>query len=501
MIKISNWELYKLIKANDSKKDERHPMFERNRFMKFLAWFMILYYAAILLFMGVTLPLAMRNAYNDVAAFHVLDGGLLYFLITDFWVRFILQETPAQQLRAYALLPIHKTFLMHTYLTRYGFSLGNMFWGTFLIPFALLSVYPIFGWGGTITWLLAWWLLFICNGFVYMLVRALCSRTLFWIFAPLAVHGAMLFAMLWPDKNWLDAPCTQMLYACALGNLWPFLTLALGIGFFYWLNYKVQIGINHEEVAKKEEVAMKKTTEMNFLNRYGTMGEYLKMEMKLRLRNKQVRMQFFIGLGLMILLSSMLYFTDVYDNGFMKSFICLYDYSMLAQMTLIVIMCYEGNYIDGLMSRKESIYELLRAKYYFNASVLIIPLVLVIPLVIIGKISIWMNLGYFFFTIGVLFPAMFQMAVYNKESLPLNQKLTGKQGNTIQQIIAMCALFLPIAIEKLSVLLLGEIWGYMVMIVLGLIGIATHRMWLRNIYNRFMARRHINMEGFRASRI
>lgn len=169
-------------------------------------------------------------------------------------------------------------------------------------------------------------------------------------------------------------------------------------------------------------------------------------------------------------------------------------------MTLISIMCHEGNYIDGLMSRRESIYQLLRAKYYFNSLMLIIPPIFFIPLMVVGKLSIWMNLGYLFFTVGVLYPIMFQMAVYNKDTLPLNQKLTGKQGNATQQVISLAILFLPLAIERLAVLLLGDIWGYVILISLGGIGVATHKIWLRNIYQRFMARRYANMEGFRASR-
>lgn len=197
----------------------------------------------------------------------------------------------------------------------------------------------------------------------------------------------------------------------------------------------------------------------------------------------------------------MLYFTDIYDGGFMKSFICLYNYIILGVMTLGTIMCYEGNYIDGLMARRDSIYDLLRAKYYFNSAILILPFLFIIPLMIIGKISVWMNIGYLLFTVGVLYPCLFQLAAYNKNTLPLNTKLTSaKQGTMMQNIISMVILFLPLALEKISVLLLGPVWGYIPFIILGFIGITTHRLWLRNIYHRFMLRRYVNMEGFRASR-
>ena len=94
----------------------------------------------------------------------------------------------------------------------------------------------------------------------------------------------------------------------------------------------------------------------------------------------------------------------------------------------------------------------------------------------------------------------FQMAVYNNNTLPMNSKITSKQGNMAQQIVSTVILFLPLGLEKAATALLGEPWGYVLLAALGLTGIATHRLWLRNVYQRFMARRYKNMEGFRASR-
>ena len=107
---MNKWQLYKLLRKNDNLRDERHPMFEKNRFMKFLGWFMILYYAAILILMGVVMPLGLREEYNGVAAFHILDGYFLWLLFVDFWTRFTLQETPAQTVKPYRLLPIAESF-------------------------------------------------------------------------------------------------------------------------------------------------------------------------------------------------------------------------------------------------------------------------------------------------------------------------------------------------------------------------------------------------------
>ncbi|MGN0234596.1 MAG: DUF5687 family protein [Bacteroidaceae bacterium] len=498
---MNRLKLYRLLCKQDELKNARHPMLEKNRFMMFLGIFMWLYYAAILLFLGVMLSIGMKNAYNGVAAFHVLDGGLIYILITDFWARAFLQQSPSQRIRPYTLLPIRRSFLLHMYLVRSGFSLGSLYWMFMFVPFGLIAVYPLLGWGGLFGWLLGWWIMCIIDGYIYLMVRTLCMKHAAWWLLPVAVHAALLCIMLIPDKNMLDMPCTQLMYDFALGKVWVFLLAIAIIALFYWLCYRVQGVVIYNEISKEEDTTVKSTTQFNFLNRYGRLGQYLKLEIKLRLRNKTLRYQFIMAMVAVLILSGILFFTEVYDAPFMKSFICLYDYLVPSTLTLVCIMCHEGNYIDGLMSRRNSIYQLLCAKYVFNAFMTLIPAILLIPLMVTGKISVWMNLGYLFFTQGVVVPLLFQLAVYNNNTLPLNVKITGsKQGNTMQQVVSIVALFVPIGIENLGRIAFGPVWGYAPMVVLGVMGILTMPLWLGNTYKRMMARRYINMEGFRATR-
>lgn len=501
MNKLSKWKLHRLLSEHESLKDSRNPMFERNRFVKFLAYFMVLYYAAIFIFMGVLLPLPMGEAYHGVAGFHVLDGYFYCIIIVDFWMRFIMQDTPANQSRPYSLLPISRRFLMNRFLVRAGLSWGNLFWGFFLVPFAFMSVFRAMTLGATVGWLLGWWLMIVANSYLYLIVRSLCTRHVAWSLIPVALHAAILCIAFIPKHNPIDMPCTLFMYGFAKWESGPFILVLALIILLFRLNLRIQGGIIYDEVGKKEEVEVKDgSQQMTWLNRFGIVGEYLKLELKMKLRNRMMRIQFLVLIGCMVLLSGILYFTNIYDGEFMTSFICLYDYLVPGMATLVTIMCHEGNYMDMLMSRKESILGLLTAKYYFNSALLLLPFCMLIPLNIEGKISILMSLGYLFFTIGVLYPLMFQMARFNKETLPLNAKLTGKQGNTSQNIISMTLMFAPIAIERLSVTFLGYTWGYVLLIALGTIGLATHRQWLRYTYNHFMQRRYVNMEGFRATR-
>ncbi len=497
---MSKYQLYKLLIKNERLRERRHPMFGKNRFVKFIFILTLLYYAAVLVFIGVTLAISLKGSYNGVAAYHVLDGWLPAILMLDFWLRFILQETPANQAKPYTLMPIRRSFLMRMYLNRSALSIGNMFWGFMLIPFGLIAIAIPLGWIKFAGWLLGWWILCIANGFCYLFVRTLLVKHLAWITIPIIIHGAIIAAMFVPDNNWLDMPCTLLMDELANWKMVCFLAIIAVVALLYYSNYLLLSTMVYNEIGNKENVEVKKTAKMTFLNRYGRIGEYMKLEVRTKTRNKNVKIQFATGLSMMLMFCLMMFFTDAYSSGLGKSYVCLYNYIILGVITLGSIMCHEGNYIDGLMSRRESIYDLLRAKYYFNSLLLVIPPILFIPLMIKGELSVWMNLGYLFFTIGVLYPFLFQMAVYNKDTLPLNKKITGKQNSVMQKMVTLSIFLVPVGIERLSIKLLGEQWGYLTMICLGAIGFATHKIWLRNIYKRFMVRRYVNMEGYRATR-
>ena len=125
------------------------------------------------------------------------------------------------------------------------------------------------------------------------------------------------------------------------------------------------------------------------------------------------------------------------------------------------------------------------------------------PTVIMGKWTLWMILSYALFTIGFQYFVIFQMAVYNKTSIPLNTKFTSKNGvenNYLQIVISLSVFIVPITFVEILQSFLSEMVAYGIMAVIGMSFVITNKLWIRNIYTRLMARRYENMEGFRSSR-
>lgn len=494
--------VYKIIKRNQKLAAKRNPAFDTNRFAKFLMYFMAVYWATILLFLGVMLPLMFEGIVPNMEPYHIMNQGILYVMLVDFLIRFMGQPAVAQELKPYLLMPVKKNRLIDTFLIQSGLSGFNFIWFFTYVPFAFLTIIRFYGFGGMFLYLIGIWMLFVLNNYWYLLCKMLMSEKTIWYLLPVVVYGALGCAEFLLDGLPISRFTMNLGEGFIEGNPLSFLFVLAVIVALFVLNREIQKKLLYDEISKVKDTKMKHVSEYKFLDRYGEVGEYIRLELKLIARNKTVKAQFRMAFIIMIGFSMVVAFTDVYDGTGMITFICAYNYLLLPIMTLGQVMTFEGNYIDGLMSRKESIYNLLRAKYYLTTLIIVVPLLFMLFPVYKGKITLLMAFAYLVFTVGVVFFLLLQLAVYNTRTLPLNSTImkSNKTSTTAQMIIMGLAMGIPLILDSLLTALFSETIAYTLLTVIGLAFIATHNIWIKNIYNRFMKRRYENMEAFRASR-
>ena len=494
--------LYKIIKRNQKLAAKRNPAFDTNRFAKFLMYFMAVYWAAILLLFGVLLPAMFEDIVPNMEPYHIMNQGLVYVLLADFLMRFIGQPTVAQELKPYLLMPVKKNRLIDTFLLQSGLNGYNFIWFFTYVPFAFLTIIRFYGFGGMFLYLLGIWLLFVMNNYWFLLCKMLMSEKTLWYLLPLGVYGGLGCAEFLLDGLPISRLTMDLGEGFIEGNFLSYLIVFSCILLLFVLNREIQKKLLYDEISKVKDTKMKHVSEYKFLDKYGEVGEYIRLELKLIMRNKTVKTQFRMAFIIMIAFSMVVAFTDIYDGTGMLNFICAYNYALLPIMTLGQVMTFEGNYIDGLMSRKESIYNLLRAKYFLTMTIIVIPFIFMMFPVYQGKISLMMAIAYLVFTAGVVFFLLLQLAVYNTRTLPLNTTImkSNKSSTTAQMIIIGLAFGLPLIMDSLLNAIFPESIAYTLLSIIGIVFIATHHIWIKNIYNRFMKRRYINMEEFRASR-
>jgi hypothetical protein len=494
--------LYKLIAKNQRCQVRRHPMFEKNVIMKIVSYFIVAFWAVYLMVLGVSFHSFFKD--SSLEAFDWIDGGLVWFLILDFFSRFMMQDTPAQNVKQYKLLNIPNHFLLHVFLLRIGMQFYNLFWAFFFIPFGILSVPQFYGVEGLVGFWLGWWLLFVLNSYWYLFWRTLMNRNMLWGVCPFLLYLLCLYLGIFYDteNQWLFEGSIYLMRGFCQWSTWCWLLLIVGIIVMYIANFYLQKVAVYMEISKVEHIGVVKTRNMKFLDRYGVVGEYMKLEIKSMMRNLVIRKLYINGGLCMLMLCGLFSFSGIYDElPFMRVFICVYCFSCLGVMTLTTIMCAEGNYLDGLMVHKETVFSLLKAKYYFQCTVLLVPVLFSLMPIVEGKMPVLTMLACAFFTSGIVFPFIFQLAVYNDSSIHLNKKLTRSGRNTkVQMLMSAAAMFLPMLIMYVLVEVFGETCAAIVMLSMGVIGTILHPLWLKNIYQRFMKRRYQNMDGFRNSR-
>ena len=481
--------------------EKRHPMYEKSKFGKFWMYFMSVFWAGYLIFFGTTFAFAFDGGAKE--AYHVMNSGLIFILALDFLLRLPFLKTPTQEVKPYLLLPIKRSRLIDFLLLRSGLNSFNLLWLFLSVPFAIITVTKFYGIGGILTYCIGIWLLIVFNNYWYLLCRTLMDERIWWVLLPIAVYGGIAAALFIPDNSPLFGFFIDLGEGFITGNILTFICVLVAITLMWFINRSIMQKLVYNELNKTEDttVQVKTVSEYKFLDRYGEIGEYIRLELKLLLRNKVCRKSLYSVTAIVLIFSLTISFSDIYDGG-SRDFFVLYNYIIFGILFLSPLMSYEGNYIDGLMSRKESIYSLLRAKYILYSIALIIPFVLMIPGMVTGRGSVLGCIAWIVFVPGAVYFCLFQLAVYNNKTLDLNAKMTGRQnvGTGLQNLISGAAFGVPLLLFFVLNATVGKEITPWILLVIGILFIATSRWWLRNVYHRFMKRRYKNMEGFHDSR-
>ena len=494
---MNRWKLLLLLRKHGHLALRRSPAFEQSVVAKIMTIFGAGMFVIYFIFIGTMMAMGATESHT----YSLVLALLPLWLAIDFGMRFAVQQTPAIMVKPYLLQPLPfysvvETFLLNTLLS--GF---NWVWLSLYLPYAIIVFFGGASFSTALLIILCGIIMTLVNCQFYLMVRTLAQRFILWWLLPILAYG-VIWLPLAINEDWFDK---QMDFICDFTATWYFLffSLILLAGFFF-LNRWLQFRYVRDEIMKQEkkEAAMKHVSEYTFLERFGQTGEYLKLELKSIFRNKAIRQRVIMSLSFIIILTLLISYTTMYDGRMMLNFWCFYCFGLYGMTALVKIMGSEGNYIDLLMTHRENILSLLKAKYYFHVAILVVPFLLMIPAMIEGKFSLLMMVAYFLLSSGLLYFTLFQLAVYNKQTVPLNVKMTGKNNveNGIQFVIQMVAMFSPLVLVSVFIFLFNETTAYVALAIIGLIFTLTHPIWLRHIYQRMMRRKYANLEGFHASR-
>ena len=492
--------LFFLLRKNVKLSNKRNVMFEANQYGKLFGYIMVAILSIEFIALGTFFGWLAAKESTPEMVFFIIP----FILLLDFGMRFATQQTPMMLVKPYLLTPISKYSAIECFLIQQLLDSGNFVWMTLFLPYTFIVwCGGISGWVA-IGMLCLLHLMVLVNSQWYLLVRTLVNQHMLWWLLPAAFYGSLIVPFLVLSDSQLDAVFDFLgdNFADYAFSWWTFGIFAVLFAILFAINRRMQMHLIYDEISKREKSKLKHVSEFKALNRFGQIGEYLKLEIKSTMRNKAIRGRFIQGVCFITFFSLAIAFLDIYRTSFERNFFCLYCFLFFGSVNLTKVMCPEGNYIDLLMVHEENILTLLRAKYYYYCGVLLLPFLITLIPVFMGKFSLIMVLAYLFTVTGPIYLLLFQMAVYNKQTLPLNEKLTGKNQmeNKWQIIVSMTSMFAPIIFINLLQLIVSPDVAYWLLFITGVVITLSEPYWLRNIYRRMMLRRYENLEGFHATR-
>ncbi len=502
MFYISRFSLFKTLRRHKKLSEKRSAVYEQNKAAKIGIYILSGFVIGYMIFISVLLSLIANSSTTNMPT-EFLFGLLPFILVADFLFRFLAQQTPAQLIKPYLLLPIPKYVCVENFILTSMVSENNLIWLAITVPYAIMSILFSSGIWAAIGFLVGFQLIVVINSQNYMLWRTLITRNILWWIAPIVLYGCLFLPWVIKNFDYMFNMFGSIGEELATWSPLGYLALILILTLYFFINRYVQYHFTILDTTNNGNTKLKTVSEFKQLDRFGQVGEYIKLEIKSIMRNKNMRNSFLYSVIFTIFLSVMISYTDIYDDAFSSKFFIVYVFIINGGMLLVRIMGAEGNYIECLLTHKENILQLLHAKYYFYAALLLLPFIIMLPTVFMGKYNILMLISMMFFAAGPIFCVFMQMAVWNKQTVPLNSKLVSKSNvntNWFAVGAEMAAMFAPVIILSILGIFFSDIVTYCIMLAIGLLFIATRNIWMRNIYNRFMANRYENIECFRETR-
>ena len=489
------FRLYRLIRRNDRLELRRHPALAANVASRIILGLAGVYWAGLMLMGGWSM------ARMDDAFFYIHRLFPL-LLAADFLMRFSLPSI-SKRLKPYLLLPVGRRRVIGAFLLRHALHWMNLLWMPFFLTFALHAVLPSMGVLPAVSYLVGIWLLFVANGFWFQLCRLLCIERVLWVLLPLAVAGGLVA---------LEFQCGHVVTDAALqladgfvwfSPWWSFPAVIVVLALLVYAQLILEDRFLYGMFSyRKDNRRRGRVAQFGFFSRFGTVGEYMQLETKLHLRNRVPRRNLLNAI-IIVLLWTFNAASGAYKGIVIQDAIIISSFSFFGLIVSSGFFAFEGHYMDGLVCWRDTLYKLLIADYYFLLLALLVPLSVLGILMAVGStpFSAWQMVACMVFAAGFMNQVVMRMVLYNTVTMPLHEVVMKDRGGVSWQryVLLTVVLLLPIPVVWLLNLCFGE-GRYVALLAIGLVFAVTHRIWLRQIYRRFMKTRYERMEKLRITR-
>jgi len=491
--------MIKWLLSHQWKEKLRSPFWQKSIGINLVLGFFAIWIIINAFVLGIYVNEIILEFYPNSSPFKVFNVFIFWYLIVDLFMRFFAQKFPAMTIKPYLHLPIKKNQVFNYLLWKSVPHFFNILPLFILIPFLIKTVIPEFGMGLGMIWFGSIFLLILFNNFLSYFINKFFNINPTFTIGLLILFGGLFyidfygyFSISSYFGQFMSALVSQP-YLIAV----PFLAL-IGVIFILKRLFSGHAYLENIEPESSNKAAS--TYTFGILDRFGTVGELIQLELKLIQRNKRPKTMAMMSI---ILILYPLFFVSQGDEIFNSTGFRIFLGIFVTGAFMInygqLLLAWESTYFDFILARKIRMKEFFEAKYYMFFATNFMTFILTLPYAFYDPSLILLGLATVLFNTGVNAFVILFFATFNSKRVDLKKgAFFNYEGIGAQQFLLMLPLLLlPILIYapfgfsghvNIGIIILG---------LLGIVGIIFRNVILNGILHKFEERKYKMAAGFR----
>ncbi len=471
----------------------RSSSFGKSLTLKIVMIFFGIWMLISLVSMGTGLYFILRDVFPHENPMWILSKYMVYWVLIELFFRYFMQKLPVMDVKPLLSMPIKKNSISHYILGRSAFSGYNILALCLFVPFGvvlLIKGYPALN---VVFWLVSILFIVFCINYVNFIVNK-SDKALIVIGGIIAVLYGFDYFQVIAVKDFFG-PIFHGLYQYPIAVVVPILLAIIT----YWINFRYLKNKLFLDASLRIKTKEAKTSELAWARRFGDMGTFLQLDLKMIWRNKRTKAQVFISL-LMAFYGLIFYTQEVYANMVpMFAFLGVFMTGIFVSNFGQFVPAWDSNYYSMMMSQNIPLRKYLESKASLLSASVLVMFLLTLPYTYFGWDKLAINFASALYNLGVNIPMILYFGSFNKKRIDLEKSPIGNMQGTsaVQFLVILPVLGLPILIFTVLYYLVSLEAGVLALSLLGILGFALKNKLLDWVTEQYRKKKYGMIAGFK----
>jgi len=444
----------------------RSASFASNLALKILMGFLALYFILLFLGLGIGTFYILKEMKMDPLV--TVNKFLIYYFVIDLITRLMLQAIPVMNIRPLLTMPFKRGTIVHFSLGKTALSYFNLLHAFLFLPFCGVLIYEGYDVVSVLLWLIGLYAIIYAINFLNILLNNKDNLFAIFIGISLVLAGSQYYKLF--DITQYTYPFFEALFH----TKWMFIIPVLVLVALYYKTFTFLKGDLFLDAGLTVKNDIAKTEQLTWLNQFGTLGTFLKNDIKLIKRNKRSKTT--IGMSILFLFYGLIFFTNSTQPQVMMIFAGIFVSGGFLITFGQFVPSWDSAYYQLMMTQNIPYRGYLNSKWWLMIIGTVVSAVLASFYLYFGWQVYVTILAAAIYNIGVNSLLVLLGGAFTKTPIDLNSGKGAfgdkKAFNMKTMLITIPQLILPVLLYWLGIQILNENLGLIFVALLGLLGLA-----------------------------